>query len=434
MAWFLYSDKQTKLVEKSFKSYAHKVISLRVIISKQFEEISNCFFYFYAIMKHVLATRLNQLLQRRAQQGALRQPLQLGENASQYIDFASNDYLGLARDKKHIKTIAQHYEKLAQIGATGSRLLTGNHWLCEDLERQIAQFHKSENALLFNSGYDANIGWLPALSRKTDVILYDAAIHASLHDAMQMIHNTKLPFQHNNAQHLEVLLADLRLAQPEQIIFVLVESVYSMDGDIAPLKTISEICEKYNAILFVDEAHCHGIFGEKGEGLVQHLGLEKKVDLRLHTFGKAFGTHGAALLCSTLIKNYCLNYARSLIYTTALDIHTLVSIQQGYFFLEKGSFALVKNKLFSNVNYFKMQAQTLPYSLQINDSPIQFITIGNNQKAKALSAYLLQNNIDVRPILAPTVNAGKEGLRICLHAYNSYVEIDLLITLIRNFI
>lgn len=384
-------------------------------------------------MNHLLEERLGKLLARRYSQGSLRQPLQLGKNSENFADFASNDYLGLAKDKSLMQCIEQSYKNIQQLGATGSRLLTGNHWLVEELEEKIANFHESKNALLFNSGYDANIGWLPALSRKTDLILYDAAIHASLHDAMQLAQTPSFPFHHNNAEHLEQLLADYTLAKSNRIIFVLVESVYSMDGDIAPLQKIVEICEKYNAILFVDEAHSHGVFGNKGEGLAQSLNLHKKIPLRLHTFGKAAGMHGAVLLCDNIIKSYCLNYARSLIYTTGLDIHTLISIDKVYDLLPSTMAQAQRNKLFSHIPFLKKIIQEKGFDMSINNSPIQFIAIGNNQKAKALSAHLLQHNIDARPILAPTVAIGKEGLRICLHAYNTTAEIEKLINIISNF-
>lgn len=385
-------------------------------------------------MKHLLEARLGNLLARRYQQGSLRQPLQLGKNPETYTDFASNDYLGFAKDATLLKNIEKAYAECAQIGATGSRLLTGNHWLIENLESKIAQFHESENALLFNSGYDANIGWLPALSRKTDLILYDAAIHASLHDAMQLAKTPSFPFAHNNVKALKDLLADYRLAKNDRIIFVLIESVYSMDGDIAPLKEIVDLCNKYNAILFVDEAHTHGVFGKDGKGLAQAENVHKDIPLRLHTYGKAMGTHGAVLLCNNVVKSYCLNYARSLIYSTALDIHTLISIDKAYDYLQSEAAENHRKKLFCHIPFFKKNIEEKGLKIEVNDSPIQFIPIGDNKKAKDLSAHLLAHKIDVRPILAPTVPIGKEGLRICLHAYNTTAEIENLVALIATFI
>lgn len=212
----------------------------------------------------------------------------------------------------------------------GSRLLSGNTAFAEELEKYIAQYHHAEAALLFNSGYNANLGLFSALGRKGDTILYDELIHASVHDGMRLSKAECKPFAHNNTVQLKQLLKETTAP-----VFVAVKSVYSMDGDFAPLKEIGALCKKYNASLIVDEAHATGIFGEKGKGLVTELGLENEVFARLITYGKAMGCHGAAVVGSTLLKNYLTNFARSFIYTTAAPLTNLYAIKSAYDLLQQ---------------------------------------------------------------------------------------------------
>jgi 8-amino-7-oxononanoate synthase len=377
-----------------------------------------------------LAARMRSLLDRRQAASSLRQLRDYSRD--NLIDFSSNDYLGLARDTDFIANIKARSEALPpQIGATGSRLLTGENFLAAQLETQIADFHQSEAALLFNSGYDANIGWLPSLARRGDLILYDAAIHASLHDAMQIAKAERIAFAHNDAADLARLLDEYK--HSDRLVFVLTESVYSMDGDLCPLAEIVDLCQQHNALLFVDEAHATGIIGRHGAGLVQQLGFENKVDFRLHTFGKALGGHGAALLCSSLSRQFFINYARSLIYTTALPIHSLLATQAAYEYLATPQADIKRAKLQENIDFFSQCASLLPnLNIQPQPAAIQYIPAQSNSHARQLSANLLQNSIDARPIVAPTVAQGQQRLRICLHAYNTAAEIERLFSVVRN--
>lgn len=217
------------------------------------------------------------------------------------------------------------------LGSTGSRLLTGHYELLETLEDKIAEFHQGEAALVFNAGYNANLGLLSAIPRRSDVILYDELVHASIHDGIRLSPARSSVFAHNNTSALEQLLQE----HQGKTIFVLVESIYSMDGDAAPLKTIQALCQKYQAYLVVDEAHSTGICGHYGEGLCVETGIHKEVFARIYTFGKAMGGHGAAVVGSKVLKDYLLNYARPLIYTTALSPHSTHHILEAYRLLEK---------------------------------------------------------------------------------------------------
>jgi 8-amino-7-oxononanoate synthase len=334
-------------------------------------------------------------------------------NYHEYIDFCSNDYLGLARN------IYPENVNNLPAGGTGSRLISGNSPLAEETERFIAQFHRTEAALLYNTGYMANIGLLACIATKADIFISDEYAHASLIDGMRLSRAKRMIFLHNDLVDLE---EKLRTATGRK--FIVIESIYSMDGDAAPLQAIIDICEKHNALLIVDEAHSTGIYGEKGEGLVCALGLEKRVFARIHTFGKAIGLHGAAVVGSEVLRNYLINFSRAFIYTTAPPPSFFAHIQAAYHAVAEAD----RTKLFDNIAYFKEKIRKNPnIHLIESDSPIQALVIGDIQKAKNLSQKLLDNGIFAKAIVAPTVPKGTERLRICLHVFNTRAEMDRLI-------
>ena len=237
------------------------------------------------------------------------------------IDFCSNDYLGIVKNR--LLKFEEGYSPL--YGSTGSRLLAGNYPLIEDAEKSLATFHESEAALIFNSGYDANVGLLSSVPQRDDTILYDYLSHASIRDGIRLSFARAISFEHNN-------VSDLRnkIANASGNIFVVTESVFSMDGDIAPIDELSEICNRYGAHLIVDEAHATGIIGERGEGLVQQSGFHSECFARVHTFGKAVGCHGAVVLGSHSLRNYLINFSRPFIYSTALPESAIMAINKSY--------------------------------------------------------------------------------------------------------
>lgn len=338
------------------------------------------------------------------------------------IDFCSNDYLGLARQE--LKPSATSLSPTSW-GATGSRLISGHSLLAEQLELFLAQFHHTEAALLFNSGYQANLGLLSCLSTRHDTIVYDQLIHASLRDGIQLSPAKAFNFAHND---IEDLTRKLQRAKGQKI--VVIESIYSMDGDEAPIADILSVCEQYDAQLIVDEAHATGVFGPAGEGVVVARGLQDQVWARIHTFGKAVGAHGAVVVGSQLLKDYLINFSRSFIYTTALPDHLLERIQQAYGEIQEGE---KTHKLAETINQFR--AQLSPESLlhfTDSQSPIQCLILGGNSQTKDFSALLQKAGFDVRAILSPTVASGKERLRICLHTFNTLEEITTLTGLINK--
>ncbi|HEX8516822.1 MAG TPA: pyridoxal phosphate-dependent aminotransferase family protein [Bacteroidia bacterium] len=362
---------------------------------------------------------LSQSLGKRRQHNAFREL----KDHSHLVDFCSNDYLGFARSAELEEAIENELGQLSsqKNGSGGSRLLSGNTAYAEKLEDRIASFHNAPAALIYNSGYDANVGLFSAIGQKDASVIYDELIHASVHDGIKMSSASAYMFRHNDLFHLEE-----RLKMAEGAVYVAVESIYSMDGDEALLREILGLCKKYNANLIVDEAHATGITANGGKGLVQLLGMEDDIFARVHTFGKALGCHGAGVLGSKLLRDYLINFSRAFIYTTALPVHSLVAISQAYQLLEKrGDKSSLLQEL---IAAFRLKAEASGIlQLIASKSPIQCIVFSGNDKVKRIATLLQEDGFDVRPILSPTVPKGRERLRICLHTYNNLTEISRLI-------
>lgn len=355
---------------------------------------------------------LDRKLQERSAAGALRE-LKLAGNQA---DFYSNDYLGIVKNGLIEASLP---DKHLAHGSTGSRLLAGNYPLIEETEKEMAAFHEAEAALIFNSGYDANFGLLASVAGKGDLILYDKLSHASIRDGIRQSFADSYSFAHNDPVDLQK-----KLRNKKGNCFVVTESVFSMDGDMAPLDEMVSLCRQFNAHLIVDEAHATGFIGERGEGLVQDLKLHNECFARIHTFGKALGCHGAVVLGSQPLRNYLINFCRPIIYSTAMPPVSVAAIKASYkIFPElkkerEGIRHLIS--LFSHPGFKK------------SSTPIQCFIVPGNENVKRVAKQLLDNNLDVRPILHPTVPLGEERLRITLHSYNTVEETRKLVTILRS--
>ncbi len=337
-------------------------------------------------------------------------------------DFFSNDYLGFATNGVVAQQMKLYPGYGHETGATGSRLLSGNFAEAELLEQAAAAFHDAEAALLFNSGYNANIGLIAAVAGREATIIYDALSHASILDGVRLSHaGTKFKFRHNDLEDLEQLLKKSATGAP---LYVVIESVYSMDGDFAPLKDIILLTERYGASLIVDEAHATGVFGNHGEGLVHALGLQKQVFARVHTFGKAMGCHGAVVAGSRRLVQYLINFARSFIYTTALSGHSVCAARAAYDCMKAPDFS--NQQLHDLIGYFRSRVATSQQMWLDSQSSIQAIIIPDNRQCRELSGLLAESGIQARAILSPTVPHGKERIRICLHQFNTTVQVGML--------
>jgi len=359
-----------------------------------------------------------EALEKRKDEGTLRtlQP------KSEGIDFYSNDYLGLARNSELQNLLLKLIIKNPQLlsGSTGSRLISGNSSTVIQTENFIAKEHNYSSALLFSSGYNANLALFSTLPTRHDTIIVDEKIHRSVHDACKMSHAKKLKFKHNDVEDLEQVLK-----KQNGNCYVAIESLYSMDGDVAPIQEIIQIVEKYKASLIVDEAHTFGVFGY---GLVEKYQLQSRVLATVITYGKALGAHGAAILCDDIIKSYLINFASPFIYTTSAQDVQWMSIKTGYEFLKENE--KLSLKLQENIKIFRRQNLKTPSS---EKSPIQALVIPDNQKLKTVQQNLSDNGFLTYAVYSPTVKEGTERLRICLHSFNTEEEIIQLTKIIKEF-
>ncbi len=335
------------------------------------------------------------------------------------IDFTSNDYLGLSRNPELYQQIKERAAlTLKTNGSTGSRLLSGNRTATIELESKLASIFNGDLALLFNSGYSANLGVLSSLAQKDDTIIYDELAHASIKDGARLSLATKYSFRHNDLEDLE-----RKLSRCRGRIFVAVESIYSMDGDECPLEELVRLSERHGFSIILDEAHSTGVRGPRGGGLAVEKSLHDKIDVRIYTFGKAMGVCGACVVGSRELIAFLINFARPFIYTTANSPHDIISIGCSFDFLSAN--IGLQQTLRENIRYFLDAAEHTENRAR-SDSAIQTVIIPGNTAIRHAASSLQKEGFDVRPILSPTVPQGKERLRICLHTFNTSVEIEHL--------
>ncbi len=376
---------------------------------------------------------LNNKLEGRIQKGLLRTI----SSKQIAIDFSSNDYLGLSKSKKIFEQSHQLLidNNFIRNGATGSRLLSGNFSLYEETEKLIAAFHQSETALIYNSGYDANLGFFSAVPQKGDVVLYDELIHASIRDGIRLSVADSYKFKHNDCQDLEKKIKR-HATRTSGVLYVVTESVFSMDGDSPDLETLVVLCEQNNVYLVVDEAHTLAVFGKNGEGLLQSLDLHQRVFARIVTFGKGLGCHGAAVLGSVNLQTYLVNFSRSFIYTTGLNPHSVATVYIAYRYLKSTDFSTNIHELKHVITHFNQEVMRLKLDSFFikSDSAIHCCVLPGNTFVKEVATAVQTAGFDVKPILSPTVTEGQERLRFCLHSYNSKSEVTEVLELLCKFV
>ncbi|WPO81017.1 aminotransferase class I/II-fold pyridoxal phosphate-dependent enzyme [Chryseobacterium sp. JJR-5R] len=372
-----------------------------------------------SLIMHNGLQHLQDALDKREKNGNLRvlQPRTGG------IDFYSNDYLGLAGNEELqqllLKKIIQNPQLLS--GSTGSRLVSGNSDHTAETEQWIAREHRYPSALLFPSGYHANLALFSTVPNRHDTVIADEKIHRSVHDGCTLSYAKKLKFRHNDPEDLERILS-----RQKGRCYIAIESLYSMDGDVAPIQEIAGVCEKYRAGLIVDEAHAFGIFGY---GLADRYQLRNKVLATVITYGKALGMHGAAVLSTGLIVSYLINFASPFIYTTSAPDVQWIGIKTGYDFLKKHperSAGLQKN-----IKIFRQQRLN---SISSEGSPVQAVLIPDTRKLKSLQKTLYDKGLLTYAVCSPAVKEGSERLRICIHSFNTEEEIIKLTGIIRDIL
>lgn len=364
---------------------------------------------------------LEKKLAERKEQGLLR--TLPGNTAA--ADFVSNDYLGLARSEALSALIeARHRDLGVHNGASGSRLLSGNTAYAGHVESKLSRLFKSESSLIFNSGYSANLAVLSAIPQKGDTILYDVLAHTSIKDGARLSLAARHSFRHNDLQDL-----GSKLKSAKGRLFIVVESIYSMDGDECPLNEITALAEKYDAAVILDEAHSTGVRGPQGAGVSVEQGLHQRVFARIYTFGKGMGVHGACVAGSGTLIEYLVNFARPFIYTTALSQHGVVSIDCAFEYL--AAHTGLQKKLKERIEVYLSGTDNMKNRTP-SVSAIQTVLYPGNAPVKRAADFLQKKGFDVRPILSPTVPEGAERLRICLHTFNEPDEISLLTAALRE--
>jgi len=344
----------------------------------------------------------------------------------EYIDFSSNDYLGLSA---HPGLIRAGKDAIDEFGASScsSRLLSGDLSLHHQLEEKIAQFKKKEAALIFNSGYQGNVGIISSLFSKDDCIFSDRLNHASIIDGILLSGARFFRFQHNDTAHLDSLLKKERAKFKKSLIIT--ETIFSMDGDKCLLKGLVSLKEKYNCEIMVDEAHATGIFGRNGSGMVEEYGFAEQVDFIMGTFSKALGSFGAYLAASGKVAAYLINTCRSFIYSTALPPGIIASNLKSIRLVEEEPWRRIR--LLESAQYFRNALKRNGFDIR-GDSQIIPVIIGDNLKTVEFAKRLQDKGYWILPIRPPTVPQGEARLRISLTFYHTKEILDKLIDDIRG--
>ncbi|KAK1961596.1 aminotransferase class I and II [Colletotrichum sublineola] len=361
------------------------------------------------------------------------------------IDFSSNDFLSLATSGQLREAFLEELGRFPNfpVGSTGSRLLDGNNDYFEELEAEIAEFHGAERALIVNSGFEGNSAIFSSIPRPGDAIVYDELVHASAHEGMsRCMTEIKKSFRHNDVDSFRdsmemVLEAHPLIQRGQRSVLVAVETVYSMDGDICPLTEMIEAAKEVlphgNFQFIVDEAHATGVIGEKGAGLVSALGLQKAVAIRLHTFSKALGASGAAILCNDTVRTMLVNHARPICFTTAASFPTLAAIKAAYRLLKTGETELARKRLNEHIRLFYKSITSNSYYKEVRDAGIIDIPLADEWESQSMLSHIVAVLTQPRhnyflsihlqllrfwafPVDPPAVPKGTNRVRIAFHA------------------
>lgn len=384
----------------------------------------------------MLDAQLAGALERRRAAGT-RRALRLGDPSeaarlSCLVDFSSNDYLSLARSPAlRAALVARLQRDATALGSTGSRLLDGDSIAHTKLEHRLAAYFRAPSALLFNSGWDANVSLLTTLPQPGDLVVYDALVHASVHDGMRASRAAScISFEHNDPSDLDAVLAGALADSVVRNVFLVLESVYSMDGTLCALQPLADVLSRHvpraeARHILVDEAHAAGVYGAGGRGLCDALGCAHVPSARLITFGKALGCAGAVVLCPPLWRDYLLNYARPLIFSTALSPTAVATIDIVLDALEAGEADRLAHVLHERTAQLYARLGIGPAATSGALPPAPIVPV-RSAAPRELAARLQQAGFLVRPVTYPTVPRGEERVRVCIHAHNTAKEVDAL--------
>lgn len=370
----------------------------------------------YEFFKEQLDTKVQNHNLRTLKEYCPIDAVRVKQEDKEYLMMASNNYLGLTFDSRVIEGAVKGAQQYGT-GSGGSRLVSGTFPLFTELETELAKFKNTEKALVFNTGYMANVGTISAIADKNTIIFSDALNHASIIDGCRLSRGAVKAYSHCDVDELKYLLKQVDRNARKLIV---TDGVFSMDGDIAPLDKLYELSRDYNALLMVDDAHATGTIGN-GHGTAAYFNLEKEIDIQLGTLSKSLGSVGGYVAANSTIIDYLVNTSRSFIFSTALSPADIGAALAALYVLETD--ASVLGRLQENVNYMADQLNSMGIDAT-NETPIFPILIGRNEDTLAVSDYLYEAGIIGTAIRPPTVPIGESRIRLTVTAAHNKEQID----------
>lgn len=335
------------------------------------------------------------------------------------LNFCSNNYLGLANHPRLVQAVRDAVGEYG-VGPAAVRTIAGTMDLHVRLEQRLAAFKGVEEAITFQSGFNANLAAIPAMVGKQDVIFSDELNHASIIDGCRLSRARVIRYAHCDPDDLERVLRDQRSAYPRAL--VVTDGVFSMDGDVAPLDKIFEACQKHDAVLMVDDAHGEGVLGRGGRGIVDHFGLHGKVDLEVGTLSKAFGVVGGVVAGNSLVVEWLFQRGRPFLFSSAMTVPDTAACLASLDILEEST-ELV-DKLWANTRYFKTEMKGLGFDIGGSVTPITPVMLGESPLAQQFSRDLFENGVFAMAIGFPTVPRGKARIRVMISASLEIEDLD----------
>ena len=370
----------------------------------------------YEFFKEQLDTKIQNHNLRTLKEYCPIDAVRVKRDDKEYLMMASNNYLGLTFDSRVIEGAVKGAQQYGT-GSGGSRLVSGTFPLFTELENELAKFKNTEKALVFNTGYMANVGTISAIADKNTIIFSDALNHASIIDGCRLSRGAVKAYSHCDVEELKYLLKQVDRNARKLIV---TDGVFSMDGDIAPLDKLYELSRDYNALLMVDDAHATGTIGN-GHGTAAYFNLEKEIDIQLGTLSKSLGSVGGYVAANSTIIDYLVNTSRSFIFSTALSPADIGAALAALYVLETDTSVL--GRLQENVNYMSDQLTSMGID-STNETPIFPILIGSNEDTLAVSDYLYEAGIIGTAIRPPTVPIGESRIRLTVTAAHNKEQID----------
>ncbi|RAK77092.1 aminotransferase class I/II-fold pyridoxal phosphate-dependent enzyme [Aspergillus fijiensis CBS 313.89] len=413
-----------------------------------------------ALGPEILDRKLRLALDQRQLEGRLIQPASPSE-VQGTIDFGSNDTLSLSGSGALSRAFLHQLEKQPDftVGSSSTRIFEGTRQYPEDIERDLATFYKAENAMVFGSGFDANVAIWSVISQPGDIVIFDELMHACARQGMKNGRAKAVPFVHNDCASIRNCLENARernhgIAEGKQVVFICFESVYSMDGDEAPIHEIIQIASESlplgNYVLVIDEAHSNGLVGPNGSGLIAQYGLEKEFTIRVQTCGKALGASGGVVLCNNTIKQTLLNYPGNVLFTTAPSFVTVAAIRAAYELLASKDGDRRRARLQHNIKFTYLTLTNHPQWEEAKDRGIIrlptetgwrsrtfrsaiFALLTQPGKARSLAKPLKQAKFWVNAVDFPIVPRNMDRVRLMIHADNTEEQIGAVVQLIMRW-